>query len=143
MDVSNLEKTVWTLKREVHKWVTNGQEVVFIEKFEDKFWLYHINETGEVKSVELKIANRYRSVSALWILDHIIVIDLDDEDMPLSETPVLDSMGLVCAVYKDNMQESVLFSRPPYNDEGIGYTMWKSKFHPKKGVFFATCLANR
>ena len=47
-----------------------------------------------------------------------------------------DEAGLVCAVYKENMEESVLFSRPP------GCFMWRSKFHPKMGAFFATCFTS-
>ena len=85
MDKSNLEKTAWTLKREVYKWVTNGREVAFIERIGKTFWLYHINETGEDKSVELKIASRHDSVSALWIFSkRLAILSSTDLTSPVS-----------------------------------------------------------
>ena len=132
MDESNLEKKVWNMKRDVRTWATNGREVAFIERLERKLWLSHISETGQVKSILLKIASRYQGVSHLWILDHIILIGLDAHHQLLPSGN--DEDGLVCAVYKENMEESVLFPRPP------GCLMWRSKFHPKMGAFFAACF---
>ena len=136
MDVERLERRVCMPERKILNWTTNGEEVAFIEHFDGKFWLHHININGDVKCVHLKIRecfNQYlkhesrRHSRKMWILKNAIIIDLP---------PTEYEMGHVCAVYKDSMKESVLVSRPM----DPGSIEWMSSFSDKYGIFFVTSV---